>query len=134
MTLYLPPDDIVKWETVDDLNPNKTGVLVGNPTMYVKPFEDYKNSYTSTEPGIQKELKIKESDIYRVAGGTTDGQLGYSVAVNDKYTIAGQPGNNGTIYTYVNETKQAKQSGPRKQSKVTKKCHIYVHSFQLHYT
>ena len=107
MTLYLPPDDIVKWETVDDLNPNKTGVLVGNPTMYVKPFEDYKNSYTSTEPGIQKELKIKESDIYRVAGGTTDGQLGYSVAVNDKYTIAGQPGNNGTIYTYVNETKQA---------------------------
>lgn len=106
MTLYLPPDDIVKWETVDDLNPNKTDTLVGNPTMYVIPFEDYKNSYTATEPGIQKELKIKESDIYRVAGGTTDGQLGYSVDVNDKYTIVGQPGGNGTIYTYVNETKQ----------------------------
>ena len=105
MTLYLPPDDIVKWETVDDLNPNKTGALIGSSDMYVKPFEDYKNSYTSTEPGIQKELKIKESDIYRVAGGTSDGQLGYSVDVNDKYTIAGQPGN-GTIYTYVNETKQ----------------------------
>jgi hypothetical protein len=106
MTLYLPPDDIVKWETVDDLNPNKTGALIGSSDMYVKPFEDYKNSYTSTEPGIQKELKIKDTDIYRVEGGTTDGKLGYSVDVNDKYTIAGQPGNNGTIYTYVNETKQ----------------------------
>ena len=106
MTLYLPPDDIVKWETVDDLNPNKTGALIGSSDMYVKPFEDYKNSYTSTEPGIQKELKIKESDIHRVEGKTTDGKLGYSVDVNDKYTIVGQPGNNGTIYTYVNETKQ----------------------------
>jgi hypothetical protein len=104
MTLYLPPDDIVKWETVDDLNPNKSGALIGSSDMYVKPFEDYKNSYTATEPGIQKELKIKESDIYRVAGGTSDGQLGYSVDVNDKYTIVGQPGNNnGTIYTYDNE-------------------------------
>jgi len=105
MTLYQPDID-TKWETVDDLNPNKTDVLVGNPTMYVKPFEEYKNEYTSTEPGIQKELKIKESDIHRVEGKTSDGQLGYSVAVNDKYTIVGQPGNGyETIYTYVNETK-----------------------------
>lgn len=105
MTLYQPNID-TKWETVDDLNPNKKTALVGNPTMYVTPFESYKDGYTATEPGIQKELKIKDSDIYRVAGGTTNGQLGYSVDVNDKYTIAGQPGNNGTIYTYVNETKQ----------------------------
>ena len=106
MTLYQPDID-TKWNSMNDLNPNKTDVLVGNSTMYVKPFEDYKNEYTSTEPGIQKELKIKESDIHRVEGKTSDGQLGYSVAVNDKYTIAGQPGNGyGTIYTYVNETKQ----------------------------
>ena len=105
MTLYQPDID-TKWNSMNDLNPNKTDVLVGNPTMYVKPFEDYKNEYTSTEPGIQKELKIKESDIHRVEGKTSDGQLGYSVAVNDKYTIVGQPGNNnGKIYTYVNETK-----------------------------
>ncbi len=106
MTLYQPDID-TKWNSMNDLNPNKTDVLVGNPTMYVKPFEEYKNAYTSTEPGIQKELKIKESDIHRVEGETSDGQLGYSVAVNDKYTIVGQPGNNnGKIYTYVNETKQ----------------------------
>ena len=106
MTFYQPDID-TKWETVDDLNPNKTGALIGSSDMYVKPFEEYKNAYTSTEPGIQKELKIKESDIHRVEGKTYDGQLGYSVAVNDKYTIVGQPGNGyGTIYTYVNETKQ----------------------------
>ncbi len=105
MTLYQPDID-TKWNSINDLNPNKKTALVGNPTMYVTPFESYKDGYTATEPGIQKELKIKESDIYRVAGGTTDGQLGYSVDVNDKYTIVGQPGNNGTIYTYVNETKQ----------------------------
>ena len=106
MTLYQPDID-TKWNSINDLNPNKTDVLVGNPTMYVTPFESYKDGYTATEPGIQKELKIKGSDIYRVAGGTSDGQLGYSVDVNDKYTIAGQPGNGyGTIYTYVNETNQ----------------------------
>lgn len=110
MTLYLPPDDIVKWETVDDLNPNKTGALIGSSDMYVTPFEDYKRSvgddFTPIETRIRKELKIKESDMVRY-GGDNYTALGLSVAINDKYSLAGQPitGSNsgkGNVYLYTN--------------------------------
>lgn len=110
MTLYLPPDDIVKWETVNDLNPNKTGALVGSSDMYVTPFEDYKRSvgddFTPIETRIRKELKIKESDMVRY-GGDNYTALGLSVAINDKYSLAGQPttGSNsgkGNVYLYTN--------------------------------
>lgn len=111
MTLYLPPDDIVKWETVNDLNPNKTGALVGSSDMYVTPFEDYKRSvgddFTPIETRIRKELKIKESDIVKLTSSQASAtSLGNSVAINDKYSLAGQPYNcsscYGSVHVYYN--------------------------------
>ncbi len=112
MTLYLPPDDIVKWETVDDLNPNKTGALIGSSDMYVKPFEDYKTSkgddFTPIETRIRKELKIKVSDIVRLTSSQASAtSLGNSVVTNGKWSLAGQPYNcsscYGSVHLYNND-------------------------------
>ena len=112
MTLYLPPDDIVKWETVDDLNPNKTTELINSSDMYVTPFEDYKRSvgddFTPIETRIRKELKIKESDIVRLTSSQDSStSLGNSVVTNGKWSLAGQPYNcsscYGSVHLYNND-------------------------------
>jgi len=113
MILYKPDID-TKWNSIDDLNPNKNSLLEEEPTMYVKPFEDYKEINGNSETEIQKELKITDENIHLYSYNCYNNDTDLMMAMNDKYTVIYEYTDcdqyKGLFHLIYNDTKEEKNN------------------------